>query len=431
MAAKWGEWLRIYTDTNPGSGTAMLAGWNYYHWVKEQMIENTPINEFAAALVTGNGSNISNPPSNYYTMLPQGHINPVRLSEDTAQIFLGIRTQCAQCHNHPFDRWTMDDYYAFQSFFMGVRRKHGAEAREYFTFVDIDAEPAKHPIDDRPMAHKFLGGPEADVEDKDPRKVLAQWMTGPKNRLFRENIANRIWDHLFGRGIVDPVDDVRISTPPSNAPLLLELGRRLGEVYNYDQKKLVRDICLSRTYQLSATATEANKMDEMFFSHARLRRLRADVLFDSLAQALEYKHMFRRSSAERALVMFEGGRRDNFNQYFFKTFGHARRESVCACEDRKEATLSQTLHLINGQTIDKTFTRNPQLIPRLMKEHPDDPESIVRKLYIRSLTRQPSEKELESMLAMHPESKDYKTRMYYFNNIAWALVNSSEFLFNH
>ena len=431
MAAKWGEWLRIYTDTNPGSGTAMLAGWNYYHWVKEQMIENTPINEFAAALVTGNGSNISNPPSNYYTMLPQGHINPVRLSEDTAQIFLGIRTQCAQCHNHPFDRWTMDDYYAFQSFFMGVRRKHGAEAREYFTFVDVDAEPAKHPIDDRPMAHKFLGGPEADVEDKDPRKVLAQWMTGPKNRLFRENIANRIWDHFFGRGIVDPVDDVRISTPPSNAPLLLELGRRLGEVYNYDQKKLVRDICLSRTYQLSATATEANKMDEMFFSHARLRRLRADVLFDSLAQALEYKHMFRRSSAERALVMFEGGRRDNFNQYFFKTFGQARRESVCACEDRKEATLSQTLHLINGQTIDKTFTRNPQLIPRLMKEHPDDPESIVRKLYIRSLTRQPSEKELESMLAMHPESKDYKTRMYYFNNIAWALVNSSEFLFNH
>ena len=157
---------------------------------------------------------------------------------------------------------------------MGVRRKHGAEAREYFTYVDIDAEPAKHPIDNKPMAHKFLGGPVADVEDKDPRKVLASWLTAPKNRLFRENIANRIWDHFFGRGIVDPVDDVRISTPPSNAPLLLEIGRRLGEEYNYDQKKLVRDICLSCTYQLSATAIEANKMDEKFFSHARLKRLR-------------------------------------------------------------------------------------------------------------------------------------------------------------
>lgn len=431
MAAKWGEWLRIYTDTNPGSGTAMLAGWNYYHWVKEQMMENTPINEFAAALISGNGSNISNPPSNYYTMLPQGKVDPVRLSEDTAQIFMGIRTQCAQCHNHPFDRWTMDDYYAFQSFFMGVRRKHGAEAREYFTYVDIDAEPAKHPIDDRPMAHKFLGGPVADVEDKDPRKVLASWLTAPKNRLFRENIANRIWDHFFGRGIVDPVDDVRISTPPSNAPLLLEIGRRLGEEYNYDQKKLVRDICLSRTYQLSATAIEANKMDEKFFSHARLRRLRADVLFDALAQALEYKHMFRRSSAKRALVMFEGGRRDDFNKYFFTTFGQARRESVCACEDRKEATLSQTLHLINGKTIDSTFTRNPKLVPRLLKEHPDDPENIIRKLYIRSLTRQPSEKELENMLVMYPKTNDQKAKTQYFNNVAWALVNSSEFLFNH
>ena len=431
MAAKWGEWLRIYTDTNPGSGTAMLAGWNYYHWVKEQMVENTPINEFAKALVTGNGSNLSNPPSNYYTMLPQGHINPVRLSEDTAQIFLGVRTQCAQCHNHPFDRWTMDDYYAFQSFFMGVKRKHGAEAREYFTYVDIDAEPAKHLTDNRPMPHKFLGGPVADVEDKDPRKVLANWLTEPDNRMFRENIANRIWAHFFGRGIVDPVDDIQISNPPSNSPLLYGIGRKLGVDYNYDQKKLVRDICLSRAYQLSATTTEANKDDEMFFSHAKLRRLRADVLFDVIAQAMEYKHMFRRSSAKRAVAMFEGGRRDSFNDYFFKTFGQARRESVCACEDRKEATLSQTLHLINGKTTDHPFSRNPKIIPRLRNEHPGDPTSVIRKLYIRSLSREPSKDELEKMLAMKPEGSDQRQEIQYYQNIIWALVNSSEFIFNH
>ncbi len=151
-AARWGEWLRIFTDTNPEKGTAMLAGWNYYQWVREQMIENTPLNEFAYALLSGNGSNLTNPPSNYYTMIPQGKVDPVRLSEDTAQIFMGIQTQCAQCHNHPFDRWTIDDYYAFQSFFMGVRRKHGSEAREYFTFVDVDAEPAPNLVDGRPDA---------------------------------------------------------------------------------------------------------------------------------------------------------------------------------------------------------------------------------------------------------------------------------------
>ena len=128
--------------------------------------------------------------------------------------------------------------------------------------------------------------------------------------------------------------------------------------------------------------------------------------------------------------MFEGGRRDDFNKYFFTTFGQARRESVCACEDRKEATLSQT-HLINGKTIDNTFTRNPKLVPRLLKEHPDDPENIIRKLYIRSLTRQPSEKELENMLVMYPKTNDQKAKTQYFNNVAWALVNSSEFLFNH
>ena len=169
-------------------------------------------------------------------------------------------------------------------------------------------------------------------------------------------------------------------------------------------------------------------MDEKIL-HARLRRLRADVLFDALAWLWSTNTCS--EIAKRALVMFEGGRRDDFNKYFFTTFGQARRESVCACEDRKEATLSQTLHLINGKTIDSTFTRNPKLVPRLLKEHPDDPENIIRKLYIRSLTRQPSEKELENMLVMYPKTNDQKAKTQYFNNVAWALVNSSEFLFNH
>ena len=430
MAARWSEWLRIYTDTNPGSGTAPIAGWNYYQWIREQMVENTSIDKFAYALATGNGSNLTSPSSNYYTMLPQGHINPVRLSEDTAQIFLGIRTQCAQCHNHPFDRWTIDDYYSFQSFFMGVRRKHGSEAREYYTYVDVDAAPALHPVDQRPMPHRFLGGDYADVKDKDPRKVLAAWMTSPDNRLFREHMANRIWFHFFGKGIVEPVDDVRISNPPSNAPLMAELGRRFAEDYGYDQRKLIKDICNSRTYQLSATVNKSNRMDFRLFSHSDLRRMRADVFFDCLTQALDYKHKFRRSSADRAVAMFEGGRRDSFNSYFFSTFGQARRESVCLCEDVTGANLSQSLHLINGKTIDHALQRNPTLIPNLMKQF-DKPEPIIESLYIRALSRKPSSKEVAGILETLQGVSNQQQRQKTFNNVLWALLNSSEFMFNH
>jgi len=430
MAVRWSEWLRIFTDTNPGSGTAPIAGWNYYQWILDQMLENTPLDQFAHALVTGNGSNLTNPPSNYYTMLPQGKIDPVRLSEDTAQIFLGIRTQCAQCHNHPFDRWTIDDYYAFQSFFTGVRRKHGSEAREYYTYVDVDAEPALHPVDGQPMAHKFLGGDHADVKDKDPRKVLAEWMTSPDNRLFREHMANRIWFHFFGKGIVDPVDDVRISNPPSNGPLMAELGRRFAEDYGYDQRKLIRDICNSRTYQLSASTNASNRMDFRLFSHVDLRRLRADVFFDCLTQALDYEHAFRRSSAERAVAMFEGGRHDSFNSYFFSTFGQAKRESVCVCEDETDANLSQALHLINGKTIDHALQRNPTLIPYLMEQY-DEPQPIIEALYIRALSRKPTEKELAGILETFEGTKDEPEQRKKFNNVLWALLNSSEFMFNH
>lgn len=429
-AAQWGEWLRLKTDTNPEKGTAMKAGWNYYQWLRESLVKNTPWDQLARQLLTGNGSNLRNPASNYYTMLPQGRLDPQKIGEDTAQIFLGLRTQCAQCHNHPFDRWTIDDYYSFTSFFTGLRRKHGTEAREYYTFVDVDAEPAKHLVDGRPMAHRFLGGDLADVKNRDPRKVLANWMTQPDNRLFRRNLANRIWAHFFARGIVHPIDDVRISNPASNEPLLEELGRRLGEDYAYDAKKLVRDICLSRTYQLSVTTSESNRRDDSRFSHAYLRRLRADVLFDCLCQALEYQHRFRRSTAERAVVMFEGGNRDNFNSYFFQTFGQAKRESVCTCETETDASLSQALHLINGRTIEETFSRAPVLIPRLMKEH-KEPASVINALYVRILSRQPSDDELQRILKLKTDSADPRVQQKFFSSVAWALVNSNEFLFNH
>ena len=428
-AAKWGEWLRINTDTNPGSGTAMKAGWNYFEWLTEFMVENRPWNELAEELLTGNGSNLRSPTSNYYTMLPQGKIDPARLAEDTAQIFLGLRIQCAQCHNHPFDRWTIDDYYSFTSFFTGVRRKHGSEAREYYTFVDVDAEPAKHLVDQRPMAHRFPGGNLADVQNKDPRKVLAKWMTARDNELFSRNLVNRVWDHFFGRGIIHPVDDVRISNPASNEPLLQMLSRRFAHDYKFDPKKLVREICNSRTYQSSASTIPANKRDDRWFSHAYLRRMRADVMLDCIHQALDIQPKFRRSTAERAVRMFEGGSRDNYNMYFFSTFGQAKRETVCTCETKSDANLSQTLHLINGPTLQKGL-QNPSFILQIMNKAKSDKE-IVAAIYVRILTRQPSPTEWNRIAPMIPSEDDPKSRQKFYTSLAWSLLNSNEFMFNH
>lgn len=431
-AAKWGEWLRIRGDTNPSKGTAMKAAWAYFYWLRDQFIHDQPLDKLFADLLTGTGSNVRNPPSNFYTMLPQAdRIDPGILGKDVAQVALGIRTGCAECHNHPFDRWTMDDYYGWTSFFTCVKRKKGREAREVLISADVDAQPAAHLLDGRPMPHRFLGGAAPNVTDKDPRKVLATWLTATDNQLFRRNMANRIWQHFFGRGIVEPIDDMRISNPPSNEPLLAELGRRLAEDHAYQLRGLARDICNSRTYQLAAATNDTNRADTEFFSHAVLRRPRADVLFDCINQALENTPKIRRSSKTKAVDLFEGGRTDDTNAYFYATFGQAPRQSVCACETSDEAKLSQALHLINGGTVHLALTRSAKLIPRLMKQPQNDPDSIIQALYIRTLCRSPSENEWKAILAEQPVSKGDREMKNYYDSVMWGLLNSSEFLFNH
>ena len=233
-----------------------------------------------------------------------------------AQLFTGIRVQCAQCHNHPFDRWTQDDYYGFVSFFTGVKRKLASEEREVYVYNDPNEPPAKHLLDGHPVPPKFLGGESPDVKGKDPRVALAEWLTSKDNALFRQNLANRIWAQFFGRGIVDPVDDVRVSNPPSNRDLLEALGRRLAD-YNFDARRLIRDICNSRIYQLDSTPNTTNRDDDSQFSHARLRRLRADVMLDSISEVTATPSNFTDNPAGlRAVQLFEGGYR--VNNYFRK-----------------------------------------------------------------------------------------------------------------
>ena len=334
-AAKWAETLMVRSDNNSAFGTDRKAAYEYYEWIHGEIKRNVPLDQFVRAQVAGKGSNLTNPAVNLYTMLPQGQYDAKAVAQDVAQVFTGMRVQCAQCHNHPFDRWTQDDYYGFVSFFTGVKRKVASEEREFYIYDDPNAPPAKHLLDGRPVPAKFLGGEAPDVKGKDPRVALADWLTSKDNAWFRENLANRIWAQFFGRGIVDPVDDVRISNPPSNRELLQALGQHLAD-YNFDAKKLIRDICNSRTYQLSEVPNETNKDDADQFSRAHLRRLRADVLLDAIAEVTSTPTTFGQTPAGlRAVQLDEGNRLAN--NYFLKTFGLCSRESVSASETRTGA----------------------------------------------------------------------------------------------
>jgi hypothetical protein len=423
-AAKWAEMLKIASDNNSAFGTDRKPAYAYYQWIREQMKKDTPLDQFVRAQIAATGSNIQDPAVNLYTMIPAGNYDPKAVAQDLAQVFTGIRIQCSQCHNHPFDRWTQDDFYGFVSFFTGVKRKEASEAREFYVWDDPNAAPAKHLLDNHPCPPKFLGGAEPDVKGKDPRLALADWLTAKDNTIFRENLANRIWAHFIGRGIVDPVDDVRISNPPSNKELLEALGKHLAE-YNYDMKKLIRDICTSRTYQLSSTSNASNRDDDAFFSHARLRRLRADVLLDSISSVTGVTTQFNDApTGFRALQLYEGNRRSN--NYFLKTFGISSRDSVNVSETRLEPTLAQALHLINGDTVEVKINRS-SVVSELLNQK-KTPEVILDTLYIRSLARKPTEaerKKLNPLIASN--ATDRKT----YDDIFWALLNSTEFSFNH
>jgi hypothetical protein len=392
-AMKWGEMLRIRAANNqPQFGRDAKAMWSYAAWVREQMAKNRPLNEFVADLVVGSGSNLKSPTSNLYTSTER--LTPQKTAEDLAQVFLGTRIQCAQCHNHPFDRWTMDDYYGFASFFAGVSMKRGVEGREVIVFNNNAANTVEHPVDNRRMKPKFLGGESPAVDGQDPRRALAAWLTSPDNAAFSQTMANVIWAHFFGRGIVEPVDDVRISNPPSNKELLEAIGRKLAE-YGFDKKKLIRDICNSRTYQLSAATNASNELDEAYFSHSYVRRLRAEVLLDTISRVTGTEDRFPQSPPGTRAVQIHSG---NVSTYFLTTFGRAPRETPCSCEVSREANLSQALHLVNGDTITQKIAQS-RLIPTMLAEK-RSPEKIIEELYVRSIGRKPTADETEELVGI-------------------------------
>ena len=412
-AMKWAELLMIRSTNVVSYKSAYL----YNTWLVDQISNNVPLDQMVRDLLSANGGTFTNPATNYY----QIERDTLKTAENVAQVFMGIRTQCAQCHNHPFDRWTMDDYYSFAAFFSQIGRKTGEDYRETIVFNSGGGE-VKHPVGGRVMPPKFLGGPAPDLQGRDRREVLAEWLTSPDNPYFATSIANRVWAHFFGVGIVEPIDDIRVSNPPSNPELFQALGAKFVE-YGYDFKQLVRDICNSNAYQRASQRNESNASDDLNFAHANLRRIKSENLLDCIRQVTGNEDKFRGLPLGARAVQIADGSTSN---YFLTTFGRARRTTVCACETQTDPTLSQALHLLNGDTVTRKVTQGG-IIKQLL-EGGASAEQVIEDLYIRSLARRPTEEEMAQLQTLVADAADVNQGL---EDVFWALLNSREFIFNH
>ena len=416
-AMKWADLLQIRTV----NGITPKALHLYDKWLRDRIRSGATLDRIVRELLTASGGTFENPAVNYF----QTETMPQLLAENVAQAFLGTRIQCAQCHNHPFDRWTMDDYYGFAAFFSQIGFKNAQDPRE-LTIFNTGKGEMRHPVGNRFVRPRFLGSTTPAISPgQDYRTILADWLTSRDNLAFARNFANIVWAHFFGRGIVDPVDDVRVSNPPSNPELLDALASRAVE-YGFNLKKLARDICLSRTYQLSTRRNPLNPpgdLDERNFARQSIRRLRAEVLLDCINQVTETTSRWPGLPRGGKAVQIPDGR---VQDYFLVTFGRPSRNTPCSCEVKTTPTLSQALHLLNGDTTNSKILEG-KVVDRLLKEK-GDPNAVAAELYIRCLCRTPTPREADRIAHLLAEAPDKQQAL---EDLFWALLNSHEFIFNH
>jgi hypothetical protein len=419
---KWSDVLRSSRKSIQVKGTYV-----FQRWLRGHLERNTGFDAVVRELLTANGSTYTNPPANYYRIAR----DPQNLAETTAQLFFGIRMQCAKCHNHPFERWTQDDYYSMAAFFARVKQKKdpdepGATPKAAGAEIIFDARGGEvtQPRTGKVMPPKFMGGAVAAVPPgKDRRAVLADWVTAPDNPFFARSTVNRIWYHLNGRGIVDPVDDFRDSNPSANDELLDALAKDFVASH-FDVKHLIKVIMTSRTYQLSAQANDFNKDDTKYFSHAVTKLLPAEPLLDAICTALEAPEKFAGLPLGTRAVQLPDG---EVNHPFLKTFGQPARELACECEREGDSNLAQALQLINGPTVNEKLRAVNNRIGRLLAKKLSERE-ILNDLYLATLSRLPTEEDVKVSLEHVGKAQDKRKA---WEDVHWALVNSKEFLFRH
>lgn len=411
FALPWIETMRIESLKLTRKGVESFTD----YW-RDELRKGRPFDQLVKEILTAGGGHYENPAVDLYLV----DSDPKGLAELTAQVFMGVRIQCAQCHNHPFERWTMDDYYGFAAFFARVASKPSDDPRERIVYERRDGD-VRHPKDQRVMPPRFLGGPIADVpQTKERRAALAEWLTADDNPFFAANVANRLFARFFGRGVIDPVDDVRVSNPPSHPELLKHLEKRLIET-RYDLKEIVREITASRAYQ---AAPSAPHIPSQFFAGSIVRRLGAEELHEAIVSVTGVPTKFvGLEMGETAFDVVDG----DSSSYFLDLFGRPRRTSACTCDRRDDPTLGQALHLINGATITEKLRAPNGHLARLIDEKKTNTE-IIGYVYEAALARPPEAAELEHLLAEVDAAKDRRACL---EDIWWAVMNSDEFTFIH
>ena len=420
FASKWSTILRNRrANNNDTRGT-----YAFYDWIRESFRRDKPYDQFAREIVAASGEISRHPPVAWYRTLN----TPTELAEDTAQLFLGLRIQCARCHHHPFEQWSQQDYYGFQAFFARVGRKNGRNGRnvneEPRIFHNRGSASARNPRTNQNVVPTGLGAAPLELTiDDDPRLALADWMADPKNPFFAPALVNRYWKHFFGRGIVEPEDDMRITNPPSNPELLDALADHFIKS-GFSTKALLRTILQSKTYQLSSDPNAYNVIDKQNFSRFYPKRMIAEVLYDSVNQVTNSRANFGGLPPGTRAVQLPDA---SFTNYFLSVFNKPEGSSPCECERSGDANLAQILHMLMSREVEGKITSGSSRARLLVAEKDMDDAKRVQRLYLWVFSRYPTEDELKFNLAYLARKSDNLQAAY--EDMLWALLNSKEFAF--
>ena len=430
FANKWSALLR----NKRGGPTHTRGTYAFYDWIRDSLLSNKPYDQFAREIVAASGELSDNPPVAWYRQVK----DPNAQLEDTAQLFLGMRLKCAQCHHHPFEKWSQQDYYSFAAFFSQVGRKPGAQPGEEMIYAKRGLPTATNKKTKQSVPPSGLGAAPMKLSpDDDPRQALADWMSNPDNPFFAKALVNRYWKHFFNRGLVDPEDDLRETNPPTNPELLDALAKSFIDS-KFDIKNLVRAICRSQVYQLSSMPNKFNAVDKQYFSRYYPKRLTAEVLLDAVDEVTRSESKFEGlPTGTRAVQLPDNS--FNASSYFLSVFGRPDSSSSCECERSQDASLAQSLHLLNSKDVQGKLTSTNGCAAVLAGDTKRDDEKKIRELYYTAFSRTPNAKEMElalNHLAKQVKEKDANEvaksgRQQGYEDVIWALINTKEFLFNH
>ncbi len=430
FANKWTSLLK----NQRAEAADITANFAFHAWMRDSLLANTPYDQIVRQILASTGTIVSNPPVAWYKRVKE----PATQVEDVAQLFLGVRMQCAQCHHHPFEKWTQGEYYHLAAFFSQIGRKPTAIAGEDLIFHKRGVAQTEHRKTRVMLKPAGLGEAPLDIPpDEDPRLALADWMSKKTNPFFATALVNRYWKHFFKRGLFEPEDDLRDTNPATNPELLTALAKHFTDS-NYDLKSLVRVIVQSHTYQLSSTPNAHNAVDRQAYSHFYPKRMAAEVLLDSIDMVTGSKTDFADlPPGTRAISLPD-------NSYtraspFLKVFGRPDNASVCECERVQSASLAQSLHLMNAADVKAKLTASGGRAELLTKSEQPEPKRI-RDLYLAAFSREPTADEVrisESHIAKPRTDAQGKpldsqrSRRNGYEDLLWALMNTKEFLFNH